>query len=165
MPGSNEHSSGHAGLNPGLKTQASAWLLGWIDALRAFALRGRGPPRRALGRRAEDLAQRYLQKKGYRLLARNWTGPALAEVDIVATDGQRTVFVEVKSRQGEEHGSPERAVDTIKRSAQRRAARAWARSARIDVRAIRFDLVTVVFTDPPRIEHQTDAWALSGGRV
>jgi len=39
------------------------------------------------------------------------------------------------------------------------------RSARIDVRAIRFDLVTVVFTDPPRIEHQTDAWALSGGRV
>jgi putative endonuclease len=142
-----------------------AWLLGRIDALRARAMRGRLMPRHALGRRGEDLAQRYLQKQGYRMLARNWTGPALAEVDIVASDGERTVFVEVKSRQGEEHGSPERAVDTIKRMAQRRAARAWARSARIDVQTIRFDLVTVVFTHPPRIEHQADAWPLEGGRV
>ena len=165
MSGSAEHSSRRAGLNPGFWTQALAWLLGRIDALRALASRGRLTERRALGRRAEDLAQRYLQKKGYRILARNWTGPRLAEVDIVATDGERTLFVEVKSRQGEEHGSPERAVDEIKRMAQRRAAWAWARAARIDVRTIRCDLVTVVFTDPPRIEHQTNAWSLEGGRV
>jgi hypothetical protein len=57
-----------------------AWLLGRIDALRARAMRGRLMPRHALGRRGEDLAQRYLQKQGYRMLARNWTGPALAEV-------------------------------------------------------------------------------------
>jgi putative endonuclease len=160
-----ERSSCRAGLNPELKTQALAWLLGRIDALRALASRGRGTRRRALGRRAEDLAQRHLQRQGYRILARNWTGPRWAEVDIVATDGERTVFVEVKSRQAEEHGSPERAVDLTKQIAQRRAARAWARGARIDVQTIRFDLVTVVFTHPPRIEHQPDAWALGGGRV
>ncbi|MGD0579683.1 MAG: YraN family protein [Bryobacteraceae bacterium] len=160
-----EHSSRPAALNPRIPAQALAWLLGRIDALRAFASRGRGTPRRALGRRAEDLVHRYLQQHGYRILARNWTGPRLAEVDIVAADGDRTVFVEVKSRQGDEHGSPERALDMVKRIAQRRAARAWARGARIDVRAIRFDLVTVVFTDPPRIEHQPDAWPLEGGRV
>jgi len=121
-------------------------------------------PRRALGRRAEDLAHRYLQRRGYRILARNWTGPHLAEVDIVASDGERTVFVEVKSRQADEHGSPDRAVDAIKQIAQRRAARAWARAAQIEEGAIRFDLVTVVFTNPPRVEHQPDAWTLGGGR-
>ena len=157
--------SGRAGRHAGLTTQVFSWLLGRLDELRARATRGRLTPQRALGRRAEDLVQRYLQKQGYRLLARNWTGPRLAEVDIVATDGERTVFVEVKSRQGEEHGSPERAVDVIKQVAQRRAARAWARSARIDVQAIRFDLVTVVFSNPPRIEHQPDAWSLESGRV
>ena len=165
MTGKYGNSSGRAGLHAGLAARAFVWLLGRIDALRARATRGRLTPQRALGRRAEDLAQRYLQKQGYRMLARNWTGPRLAEVDIVATDGERTVFVEVKSRQGEEHGSPERAVDAVKQVAQRRAARAWARSARIDVQAIRFDLVTVVFSNPPRIEHQADAWSLGRGRV
>jgi hypothetical protein len=56
-------------------------------------------------------------------------------------------------------------VDVIKQVGQRRAARAWARGARIDVQAIRFDLVTVVFSNPPRIEHQADAWSLESGRV
>ena len=158
-------SSGRSGPPPGLSASITAWLLGWVDALRAWASRGRTPRRRASGRRAEDLAHRYLQKRGYRILARNWTGPHLAEVDIVATDGERTVFVEVKSRQNEEQGSPERALDAIKQIAQRRAARAWARSARIDIHTIRFDLVTVVFADPPRIEHQPDAWRLEGGRA
>lgn len=138
------------------------WLLERGDALRASGMRGN--PRRALGRRAEDMAHRYLQRRGYRILARNWTGPQLAEVDIVAADGERVVFVEVKSRRADEYGSPDRAVDRIKLVAQRRAARAWVRSARIDEAAVRFDLVTVVFTDPPRIEHATDAWSLTGGR-
>ena len=160
-----EPSSRRAGLTPRFKARSLAWLLGRVDALRAWAWRGRISPRRALGRRAEDLAHRYLQRRGYRILARNWTGPHLAEVDIVATDGERTVFVEVKSRQNEEQGSPERALDAIKQIAQRRAARAWARSARIDIHTIRFDLVTVVFADPPRIEHQPDAWRLEGGRA
>ena len=160
-----DYSPHTAGQNPLGLRRPVAWLLSRIDALRAFVSRGRTTPRRALGRRAEDLAHRYLQRHGYRVLARNWTGPRLAEVDIVAEDGERTVFVEVKSRQGEEHGSPERAVDSLKQIAQRRAARAWARAARIDVGMIRFDLVTVVFGNPPRVEQQIDAWRLDGGRA
>lgn len=134
-------------------------LLSSIDTLRHAALRGRTRGAYALGRRGEDLAHRYLQKKGYRILARNWTGPHLAEVDIVAEREGRIVFVEVKSRAGEEHGSPERAVGELKIAAQRRAARAWARRAGIEAIQIRFDLITVVFDDPPQIEHFSDAWS------
>jgi putative endonuclease len=134
-------------------------LLSMIDALRHAALRGRSRSAQSLGRRGEDLAHRYLQKQGFRILARNWTGPQLAEVDIVAQQDGQTVFVEVKSRAGDEHGSPDRAMDDLKIVAQRRAARAWARRAGIEAAGIRFDLVTVVFTEPPRIEHFPDAWS------
>jgi putative endonuclease len=135
------------------------WLLARFDALRYAALRGRRRGTQALGRRGEDLAHRYLQSKGFRILARNWTGPHLAEADIVASDQGRTVFVEVKSRADDSFGSPERAMDDLKILAQRRAARAWARRAGIEASEIRFDLVTVVFTNPPRIEHFPDAWS------
>lgn len=135
------------------------WVLARIDALRHAALRGRRRGTQSLGRRGEDLAHRYLQDKGFRILARNWTGPHLAEADIVASDQGRTVFVEVKSRTDDDFGSPERAMDNLKILAQRRAARAWARRAGIEASEIRFDLVTVVFTNPPRIEHFPDAWS------
>lgn len=135
------------------------WLLARIDALRHAALRGHQPATQWLGRCGEDLAHRYLQGKGYRILARNWTGPNLAEADIVASDHGRTVFVEVKSRASDDASSPERAVDELKILAQRRAARAWARRAGIEAHEIRFDLITVVFSDPPRIEHLPDAWS------
>jgi putative endonuclease len=135
------------------------WLLARFDALRYAALRGRTRSTQSLGRRGEDLAHRYLQSKGFRILARNWTGPHLAEADIVASDQGRTVFVEVKSRADDDFGSPERAMDDLKILAQRRAARAWARRAGIEASEIRFDLVTVVFTNPPRIEHFPDAWS------
>jgi putative endonuclease len=135
------------------------WLLSRLDSLRNCALRGRRRSAQSLGRRGEDLAHRYLQKKGFRILARNWTGPQFAEVDIVAELDGRTVFVEVKSRAGVEHGSPERAMDDVKVVAQRRAARAWARRAGIEATGIRFDLITVVFNEPPRIEHFPHAWS------
>lgn len=135
------------------------WLLARLDSLRHTALRGRRRKAQSLGRRGEDLAHRYLQAKGFRILARNWTGPHLSEADIVASIDGQTVFIEVKSRAGDAFGSPERAVDNLKVVSQRRAARAWAHRAGIEASAIRFDLVTVVFSNPPRIEHFPDAWS------
>ncbi len=53
--------------------------------------------RMRLGRRGENLAALLLQSKGYDILARNWRSKA-GELDIVARDGARLVFVEVKTR-------------------------------------------------------------------
>jgi putative endonuclease len=138
------------------------WLLTRLDALRHAVQRGRLSPTLALGRRGEDVAQRYLQREGFRILARNWTGPHLAESDIVASDNGQTVFVEVKSRAVDEFGAPGRAIDDMKIAAQRRAAYAWARMAGTEPDSIRFDLVTVVFSDPPRVEHFRNAWGFRG---
>ena len=55
------------------------------------------------GRRAEDLAAAELERLGLRIVARNWRRPE-GELDIVADDDGTCVFVEVRSRTGEEHG-------------------------------------------------------------
>ena len=79
-------------------------------------------------------------------------------MDIIGWDRDRLVFVEVKSRGSEEFGSPDRAIDAGKRDRLMRAARDYARRAGIDWIKVRFDIVNVVFTDPPAIEHLRDVF-------
>ncbi|MCL6431057.1 MAG: YraN family protein [Anaerolineae bacterium] len=69
--------------------------------------------RQGLGRRGEELAARYLVARGYRILARNYRCSA-GEVDLVAMDGDCLVFVEVRTRRGDDWGTPEESVDESK---------------------------------------------------
>jgi putative endonuclease len=64
---------------------------------------------RLLGNKGEDLAARYLRKRGYRILKRNYRSP-LGEIDIIAEDRGTLVFVEVKTRAGDSFGRPLEAV-------------------------------------------------------
>lgn len=82
----------------------------------------------------------------------------MGELDIVAWDGDRLVFVEVKSRLSVEFGSPDRAIDTDKRDHLMRAARDYVRRAGVDWTKVRFDIVNVVFTNPPALEHLRDVF-------
>lgn len=120
----------------------------------------RGPGRLALGRRAEDLAHRYLEAEGLTVIDRNWTLPDRgAEVDLVALDGDTVVFVEVKSRQDASIADPLRAVDRDKRRRIVRAARLLLGRWRIPPEKARFDVVTVIF-EPYQIRHYRDAWSM-----
>jgi len=93
------------------------------------------------------------------VLARNYRpGGGEAEVDIVARDGDIIVFVEVKSRRSTEFGAPDRAIDTTKQRNITRAARAYATKAGIPWNQVRFDTISVVFTEPPSIIHHEDAF-------
>lgn len=67
-----------------------------------------------LGARGEEAAARFLEKRGYTILERNWTCIA-GEADIIALDDEGIHFVEVKTRRGEGKGFPEEAVDAKKR--------------------------------------------------
>jgi putative endonuclease len=116
-------------------------------------------PDAALGRRGEDLAHRYLRSKGLTILSRNYRpGGGDAEVDIVARDGEVIVFVEVKARSSAEHGAPDRAIGAEKRKHILRAARAFATRAGIEWNRVRFDTISIVFTKPPSVVHQQDAF-------
>ncbi len=112
----------------------------------------------ALGRRGEDLAHRYLQKKGLRVVARNYKPGGDSEIDIVARQGDLIVFVEVKSRSSAEFGSPDRAIDLEKQKHIVRAARAYVNRAAIEWNQVRFDTISIIFTNPPSVFHQQDAF-------
>ena len=64
---------------------------------------------RSLGRQGEIMAVRYLQEKGYKLLATNFR-TRMGEIDVIVQDGQTLVFVEVKTRRSIRYGWPSEAV-------------------------------------------------------
>lgn len=119
------------------------------------------PRTRAVGKRGEDLTHRYLQRQGYRVVARNFTPRGgHGELDLIAWHGDRLVVVEVKSRQSDGFGSPDRAIDENKRRTLFRVAREFARRAEVPWERVRFDLVSVIFRptlrNRPLLEHQRD---------
>jgi putative endonuclease len=118
----------------------------------ADAIRRRRHPENH-GRIGEDLAHRYLRRKGCTIVARNYrTRSGSGEIDLVAWDGPRLAFVEVKTRVSPEFGAPESAVDPEKRDRVLRVARDYARRANVAWDKARFDIVSVVLEDTPVIE-------------
>ena len=63
--------------------------------------------------KGEVVARRYLENKGYKILATNYTTKA-GEIDIIARDNGVIVFVEVKARTRADFGQPIEAVTPMK---------------------------------------------------
>jgi putative endonuclease len=113
----------------------------------------------ALGRRGEDIAHRFLQRAGIIVVARNYrTVSGSSEIDLIGWEGETLVVVEVKSRQTDDYGAPDRAVGPEKKMALVRGAREFARHAEVPWTRVRFDVVTVVFGSPPVVTHYRDVF-------
>ncbi len=115
-------------------------------------------PQAALGRKGEDLAHRYLKSSGYKVIARNYRPGEDSEIDIVAREGTKLIFVEVKSRSSSEFGSPDRAIDDEKKRHILRAARSFVTRSGDSWNNVRFDTISIVFTTPPTISHHQDVF-------
>ena len=121
-------------------------------------------PRGDTGRRAESIAAAYLEERGFRILARNWRRPE-GELDMVADHEGVCVFVEVRSRTGEEHGHPLETISPRKRAQIARAARLFLDAETVSASAYRFDVVGVVFAvdgGTPTCIHVEDAFQIDG---
>ena len=85
----------------------------FADVLRQRARQHHLTPDHALGRRGEDVAHRYLQRHGFIVVARNYRmSSGAGEIDLVGWEDDRLVFIEVKSRQTDDYGAPDRAMAT-----------------------------------------------------
>ena len=76
------------------------------------------------GAAGEDIAEKYLEKHGYRVIARNYS-IARGEIDIAAYRRGTVVIAEVKTRSGYRFGRAAEAVDEVKQQRIRRAADAF----------------------------------------
>ena len=122
--------------------------------------KGQGERNKELGRRGEDAAARFLERRGYDIVARNWTCFA-GEADIVARDRQAVVFVEVKTRSNTEKGLPSEAVDAGKRRRYERIAALFLQGFDVVDVPVRFDVVSIVVVPPDRafIRHHIGAFS------
>jgi len=130
----------------------------FADVLREQSRQSTLNPDQALGARGEDLAHRFLQRSGIVVVARNFRmASGAGEIDLIGWERDTLVFIEVKSRQTDDYGAPDRAIGQEKQSSLVRAARDYARHAAVPWEKVRFDVVTVVFSKPPAIRHFRDA--------
>jgi putative endonuclease len=112
-----------------------------------------------LGRRGEDLAVEYLERRGLVVLSRNWRCRD-GEIDVVATDADRLVVCEVKTRSGTRFGEPGEAVDGRKAARIRRVTHLWLAAHRVRWCEIRFDVVAVLVEPgrPATVQHYEAAF-------
>ena len=128
-------------------------ILRLLDALRHYKRRNVMVRDQATGRRGEDIAHRYLQKRGYTVVARNYRlSSGRAEADIIAREGEDLVVVEVKTRESDAFGPPDRAVGTDKLRHMSWVANDYALRTNTPPENLRMDIVSVVLTTPPQIE-------------
>ena len=59
-----------------------------------------------VGKIGEDLAKKFLEEKGYKIIEQNYK-TKYSEIDLVAERGKDLIFVEVRTKIGENFGTPE----------------------------------------------------------
>ena len=105
-----------------------------------------GSKARRTGVRGETYAYWYLRRKGYVMIARNFTYRGLkGEIDLVGYDGATIAFVEGKTRTSfrEEFGLPEDTVTAGKQRHLSRMARPFVREYRAAGAPFRFDILAI----------------------
>jgi putative endonuclease len=98
--------------------------------------------RQSFGRTGEDMAAAELERRGYEILARRYR-TRYGEIDIVARDGETTVFVEVKARATGEFGTAAEAVTRQKQLKLAAMARDYIARNGLTETPCRFDVVAI----------------------
>ena len=109
---------------------------------------------KAIGQQGEEQASRFLEKKGYKILARNFSTPQ-GELDLVANQQKTLVFVEVKTRAYEAFGGPLAAVTVAKQKRLALAAQQYIKIKSPKFDSIRFDVICIL---PDQITHIENAF-------
>lgn len=99
--------------------------------------------RQQRGQQTEQAACRYLQERGLRLVTRNFRCRS-GEIDLVMTDGDSLVFVEVRYRRHDRYGSAAETVDARKQARIIRCAQYYLqRHPGARSRPARFDVISM----------------------
>lgn len=96
----------------------------------------------SIGNIGEEAAVQALKKRGYKIIERNYR-TKMGEIDIIAKDGEYTVFVEVRLRKSNAFGSPADTIDERKQQKIIKTAQLYAVKNDIYDTPMRFDAVLI----------------------
>ncbi len=95
-----------------------------------------------IGKIGEQLACKYLEKLGYKIIQRNFYSRQ-GEIDIIAKQDKMIIFIEVKTRTNEQFGKPAEAVNRIKKKHIYQTAKYYLYNTKQEKKNIRFDVIEV----------------------
>lgn len=98
------------------------------------------------GKIGEEIARKYLERKGYKIVEKNFRCRQ-GEIDIIATYSGKLIFIEVKTRRSEKYGKPAEAVNELKQKHMINAASYYLYKTGQANKFIRFDVIEVKLKD------------------
>lgn len=112
----------------------------------------------ATGKAGEQIASQFLQRKGYRIIEKNWRYRR-AEIDIIAEKNNWLIFVEVKTRTNTFFGTPDSFVDSKKQRLLVDAAVVYMNQNDFEGE-FRFDIIAIVLKNREEygLKHFEDAF-------
>jgi putative endonuclease len=96
-----------------------------------------------LGKKGEEIALRFLKKKGYRIIETNYVCK-LGEMDLIAKEKDTLVFIEVKTRTSMHFGPPQLAVTNFKQRQLSKVALSFLKEKKLEDVKARFDVVAIL---------------------
>ena len=116
--------------------------------------------RQEFGELGERIAERWLKRKGWRVVQRRFRS-GHRDIDLVVEREGTVAFVEVKARKGLAFGDPIEAVNWSKQRELVRSASVWIDRHGRPMESYRFDVVGVLVEgDRVRIRHVQNAYSL-----
>ncbi len=97
-----------------------------------------------IGQEAELAAASFLEKKGYRIIEKNYRFRK-AEVDLIAEHNGHLVFIEVRSKKNSDFGFPEETISSRKEELYLQAAAHYMEKNSSELK-LRFDLISIIHT-------------------
>lgn len=115
-----------------------------------------------LGRVGENLAAKYLESQGYKIIVQNFRIRS-AEIDIIAEIDGTIIFVEVKTRSNTRHGLAAEAVNIRKQKKIIEAASVFLQDEKYFDSACRFDVIEIYSAGKNfEINHIENAFEVGG---
>lgn len=109
------------------------------------------------GKKAEQLAEKYLQNKGLKSIERNYYSK-MGEIDLIMKDKDELVFVEVRSRKSRDYGGSLASITQQKQHKIIKTAYLYLQKKRLfDKYPFRFDVVGID-GQPPEIQWLKNAF-------
>jgi putative endonuclease len=117
--------------------------------------------KKELGKKGEEVALRFLKRRGYRIVEKNYVCK-MGEMDIIAKEKDTLVFIEVKTRTSTMFGPPQLAVNSSKQRQLSKVALNYLKEKHLEDVKARFDVVAILLRQKgEEIELIKDAFDLN----
>ncbi len=98
--------------------------------------------KKQVGKENEELAQKFLENKGYHILDKNFS-TRYGEIDIIAKKENILIFIEVRSKSYNHFGKPFETIDKNKIKKILKTAQTYISKENLDNFDIRFDVISI----------------------